>query len=129
MDPLEAWNQIKDCEDTVKFLGGERAKPGEQYGALTFALGRAPVGEDGWEPSYYPAAFLLPTLGTVPGAQQSMEIANMMQDEVIRLMNADDHEREDGNEEDEADKYDQTAVGAILPRLVRTDRARGGTST
>ena len=30
MDPLEAWNQIKDCEDTVKFLGGERAKPGEQ---------------------------------------------------------------------------------------------------
>jgi hypothetical protein len=55
--------------ESVKFLGGERAKPGEQYGALTFALGRAPVGEDGWEPSY-PAAFLLPTLGTVPGAQQ-----------------------------------------------------------
>jgi hypothetical protein len=47
MDPLEAWNQIKDCEHTVKFLGGERAKPGKQYGALTFALGRAPVGEDG----------------------------------------------------------------------------------
>ena len=84
MDPLEAWNQIKDCEDTVKFLGGERAKPSEHHGALTFALGRAPVGEDGWEPSY-PAAFLLPTLGTIPGAQQSMEIANMMQDEVIRL--------------------------------------------
>ena len=89
MGPLEAWNQIKDCEEAVKFLGGERAKPGEQYGALTFALGRAPVGEDGWEPSY-PAAFLLPTLGIIPGAQQSMEIANMMQDEVIRLMNADD---------------------------------------
>ena len=25
MGPLEAWNQIKDCADTVKFLGGERA--------------------------------------------------------------------------------------------------------
>jgi hypothetical protein len=78
MGPLGAWNQIKDCEDTVKFLGGERAKPGKQHGALTFALGRAPGGEDGWEPSY-PAAFLLPPLGAVPGAQQPMEIANMMQ--------------------------------------------------
>jgi hypothetical protein len=82
MGPLEAWNKTKDCEDTVKFLGGERAKPSEHHGALTLALGRAPVGEDGWEPSY-PAAFLLPTLVTmhIPGAQQSMEIANMMQDE------------------------------------------------
>jgi hypothetical protein len=62
------------------------------------------VGEDGWEPSY-PAAFLLPALGTIPGAQQSMEIANMMQDEVIRRLNIDD------TEEGDADKYDQTAVG------------------
>jgi hypothetical protein len=112
MSALGAWNQIEDCEDTVIFFGGERAKPGEQCGTLTFALGRAPVGEDGWEPSY-PAEFLLPTLGTAPGAQQSMEIANKMQDEVIRPMNADDYERGDGNEEEEAGKYDQTAVGVF----------------
>jgi hypothetical protein len=42
-----------------------------------------------------------------------MEIANMMQDEVIRLMNADDYGREDGNEEEEADKYDQTTAGVF----------------
>jgi hypothetical protein len=100
MDPLE----VKHCEDTLEFLGGKRNKPGAHHGVLTFALGRAPVGEDGWEPSY-PTAFLLPTLGTIPGAQQSMEIANMMQDEVIRRLNIDD------KEEDEDDKYDQTAVG------------------
>jgi hypothetical protein len=79
MGPLEAWNQIKHCEYTVKFLGGVRNKPSENHGVLTFALGRAPVGEDSWEPSY-PAAFLSPALGVVPGAQQAMEIANLMQD-------------------------------------------------
>jgi hypothetical protein len=40
-----------------------------------------------------------------------MEIANMMQDEVIRPMNAGDYERGDGNEGEEADKYDQTTAG------------------
>jgi hypothetical protein len=44
------------------------------------------VGEDPWEPSY-PAEFLCPTLGVVPGAQQAMEIANLMQDEVLRRLN------------------------------------------
>jgi hypothetical protein len=64
------------------------------------------VGEDGWEPSY-PAAFLLPTLGTIPGAQQAMEIANMMQDEVIRRLNI------DYTEEGDAEKCDQTYVGVF----------------
>jgi hypothetical protein len=27
MNPLGAWDKIKDCEDTVNFLGGARAKP------------------------------------------------------------------------------------------------------
>jgi hypothetical protein len=122
MDPLVAWNQIKDCADTVKFLGGERAKPGKHHGDLTFALGRAPVGADGWDPSY-PAAFLLPTLGIVPGAQQSMEIANMMQDEVLRIMNADDPERGDA-EAEEADKYDQTMVGVFYHAWFTRGRGR-----
>jgi hypothetical protein len=75
------------------------------------------VGEDGWEPSY-PTALLLPTLGTVPGAQQSMGIANMMQDEVLRPMNADDPDREEA-EGEATDKYDHTMAGwSILPRLV-----------
>jgi hypothetical protein len=51
-DPLEAWNQIKHCEYTVKFLGGGRNKPSENHGVLTPALGRAPVGGDSWEPRY-----------------------------------------------------------------------------
>jgi hypothetical protein len=55
MDPLVAWNQIKHCEYTVKFLGGERNKPSDDHSVLSFALGRAPVGEGSWEPSY-PAA-------------------------------------------------------------------------
>jgi hypothetical protein len=83
MDPLVAWNQIEHCEHTVKFLGGERNKPSDDHGVLAFALGRAPMGGGSWEPSY-PAAFLSPTLGVVPGAQQTMEIANLMQDEVLR---------------------------------------------
>jgi hypothetical protein len=71
MDPLEAWNQIKHCEYTAKFLGGARNKPSEHHGVLTFALGRAPVGGGSWEPSY-PAAFLSPSLGMAPGAQQTV---------------------------------------------------------
>jgi hypothetical protein len=30
MGPLEAWNQIKHCEYTVKFLGGGRNKPSDE---------------------------------------------------------------------------------------------------
>jgi hypothetical protein len=41
-----------------------------------------------------------------------MEIANMMQDEIIRLMNADDGNQE-GEEEEEGDKYDQTTTGVF----------------
>jgi hypothetical protein len=41
-----------------------------------------------------------------------MEIANMMQDEIIRLMNADDGNQE-GEEEEEDDKYDQTTIGVL----------------
>jgi hypothetical protein len=93
-----------------------------------FALGRAPVGEGGWEPSY-PAAFLLPTLGTVPGAQQSMEIANMMQDEVIRLMlNAGDYERGGGNEEEER-PTSTTRLRLGCSATPGSHRARGDTST
>ena len=43
MCPLEAWNQIKHCEYTVKFLGGVRNKPSENHGVLTFALGSPSV--------------------------------------------------------------------------------------
>jgi hypothetical protein len=56
MDPLVAWNEVKHCEHTVKFLGGERNKPRDDHGVLSFAMGRAPVGGGSWEPSY-PAAF------------------------------------------------------------------------
>ena len=86
---------------------------GTHHGVLTFALGRAPVGEDGWEPNY-PAAFLLPALWTIPGAQHPMDIANIIQDGVIRRLNTDD------TEGDDADKYDQTAVRwGVLSCLVR----------
>jgi hypothetical protein len=59
-----------------------------------------------------------------------MEIANMMQDEVIRLMNVDDYEREDGNEVEEADKYDQTTAGVFYHAWFAQGKGRwGGTST
>jgi hypothetical protein len=44
MDPLVAWNEIKHCEHTVKFLGGERNKPRGDHSVLSSAMGRAPVG-------------------------------------------------------------------------------------
>jgi hypothetical protein len=83
MDPLVAWNQIKHCEHAVKFLGGERNKPRGDHGVIPFAMGRAPVGGGSWEPRFPAAAHLDPTLGIVPGKQQGMEIANVLQDEVI----------------------------------------------
>jgi hypothetical protein len=39
MDPLVAWNEIKHCEYTVKFLGGERNKPRDDHGVLSLAMG------------------------------------------------------------------------------------------
>jgi hypothetical protein len=42
--PFVAWNQIKHCEYTVKFLGGEGNKPRGGHGVISFAMGRAPVG-------------------------------------------------------------------------------------
>ena len=57
-----------------------------------------------------------------------MEISNMMQDEVIRPMNADDPDREDSKEVEGADKYDQTMVGVSYHAWLQ-HRAGGDTST
>jgi hypothetical protein len=85
MDPLVAWKKIGHCEHTVNFLGGKRAKPRGGHGVISFAMGRSPVGGGSWEPRFL-TAHLEVSLGVVPGKQQSMEIANALQDEVIRRL-------------------------------------------
>jgi hypothetical protein len=55
------------------------------HGVISFAMGRAPVGGGSWEPRF-PAAHLDPALGAVPGKQQSLEIANALQDEMTRRL-------------------------------------------
>jgi hypothetical protein len=85
MDPLVAWKQIEHCEHTVNFLGGKRAKPRGDRGVISFAMGRSPVGGGSWEPRFL-TAHLKVALGVVPGKQQGMEIANALQDEVIRRL-------------------------------------------
>jgi hypothetical protein len=58
----------------------------EPIGVIQIVLGRSPVGEDGNIPKY-PAAYMKLDLGIVPGAQQSIEISNWFQDEVIAMIN------------------------------------------
>jgi hypothetical protein len=50
---------------------------------ISFAMGRVPLGGGSWEPRFPVAHLLDPTLGIVPGKQQAMEIADVLQDEVI----------------------------------------------
>jgi hypothetical protein len=45
-DPLEAWIFFENDPQVVKFLGGERRKPGPNQGIAQLVMGRAPVGED-----------------------------------------------------------------------------------
>jgi hypothetical protein len=52
-----------------------------------------------------------------------MEIANRMQDEVLRLMNADDPDREEA-EEEATDKYDHTMVGVFYHAWFKKGRGR-----
>jgi hypothetical protein len=73
--------KIEESPQIVKFLGGQRCKPGPNLGIIQIVLGRAPVGEDGNIPKC-PAAYMKLDLGIVPGAQQSTEILNWFQDEV-----------------------------------------------
>jgi hypothetical protein len=75
---------IADSPQIVKFLGGERWKP--NLGVIQVVLGRAPVGEDGNIPKF-PAAYMEVDLGIVPGAQQSTDISNWLQDEIIAVLN------------------------------------------
>jgi hypothetical protein len=49
-------------------------------------LGRASVGEEGNIPKFS-AAYIKLDLVIVPGAQQSTEISNWLQDEVIAMLN------------------------------------------
>jgi hypothetical protein len=85
MDPLVAWGKIQHCEYAVKFLGGKRAKPRGGHGVITFAMGRSPVGGGSWEARSL-TAHLDVAPGVVPGKQQGMEVANVLQDEVIRRL-------------------------------------------
>jgi malonyl CoA-acyl carrier protein transacylase len=61
-------------------------KPGPGLGVTQIVLGRASVGEDGKIPKY-PAAYMKLDLGIVPGAQQSTESFNWLQDEIIAMTN------------------------------------------
>jgi hypothetical protein len=70
----------------VKFLGGERCKPKPSIGVIQVVLQRAPVGDESNIPKY-PAAYVKNDLGIVPGAQQSTEISNWLQDEIIAMIN------------------------------------------
>jgi hypothetical protein len=69
----------------VKFLRGERNKPKDNVGVVTFVVGRELVGKGDWTPRF-PAAYLKITVGVVPAAQQSTEIANMLQEKVLRRL-------------------------------------------
>jgi hypothetical protein len=77
--------KIADSPQIVNFLGGQRCKPGPSLGVIQIVLGRASVGEDGNIPKC-PAAYMKLDLRIVPGAQQSTEISNWLQDEVIAVI-------------------------------------------
>jgi hypothetical protein len=77
--------KIADSPRVVKFLGGERCKPKPNIGVIQVVLQRASVGDDG-NISKYPAAYLKIDLGIVPGSQQSTEISNWFQDEIIAMI-------------------------------------------
>jgi hypothetical protein len=89
MDPLVAWKKIEHCEHTVNFLGGKRAKPRGDHGVISFAMGRSAEAQCGRRllgtevPDSTPGS--IAGCGTC-GKQQSMEIANVLQDEVIRRL-------------------------------------------
>jgi hypothetical protein len=53
---------------------------------MKVVIGRAPVGDGGHNPKF-PAGHVKLDLGIVPGAQQSTEISNWLQDEVIAVVN------------------------------------------
>jgi hypothetical protein len=84
MDPLEAWKKIVDSPQIVKFLGGKRYRPKQDIGVTQIVLQGVAVNwaADGHTPKF-PAAFLKVDLGIVPGAQQSPEISNWLQDEIL----------------------------------------------
>jgi hypothetical protein len=105
------------CEYTVNFLGGKRAKPRGYHGVISFAMGRGPVGEGSWEPRF-PTAHLDATLGVVPGKQQSMGLANYLQDEVIRRLGIVDPEAQ----------YTENDVG-VFHHTLGLDRQRPNTYT
>jgi hypothetical protein len=68
-----AWEKIQHCDYAVKFLGGEQAKPREDHGVISFAMGRSPVGGGSWEPRF-PTAHLDAALGVVPGKQRGWNL-------------------------------------------------------
>jgi hypothetical protein len=85
MDPLEALNLfLADSPQIVKFLGGKRYRPKQDIGVTQVVLQRVAVNwaTDGHTPKF-PAAFLKVDLGNGPGAQQSPEISNWLQDEIL----------------------------------------------
>ena len=86
-DPLEAWKEIENKPQIVKFLGGERCKPKENAGVVQLVVGRAPVGGDTAIPRY-PAAHLQLDLGIVPSAQEPTTISNWLQDDIIARLQA-----------------------------------------
>ena len=63
MGPLEAWNQIKDCADTVKFLGGERAKAGEALRSPGIFTGQSTGGRRCWVGAVIPGSIIAPDIG------------------------------------------------------------------
>jgi hypothetical protein len=71
----------------VKFLGGERCKPKPNIGVIQVVLQRAPVLGDESNIPKYPAAYVKIDLGIAPGSQQSTEISNWLQDEIIAVIN------------------------------------------
>jgi hypothetical protein len=85
-DPLEAWKEIENKPQIVKFLGGERCKPKENAGVVQLVVGRAPVGGDAIP--RYPAAHLQLDLGIVPSAQEPTTISNWLQDDIIARLQA-----------------------------------------
>jgi hypothetical protein len=42
-DPLEAWKEIENNPQVMKFLGGERYRPKQNAGVVQFVVGRALV--------------------------------------------------------------------------------------
>jgi hypothetical protein len=59
MDPLEAWKNIADPPQIVKFLGGERYRPKQDVGVAQIVLqGVAVNWADAWVHSQIPSSVL-----------------------------------------------------------------------